>query len=308
MDYNSNYLHLSVSTGVLLAILERAGLISPLYSQDGIMIAGTGTVSAGYQNFVLCLEMPCAALGLWLAFPYKPFQTMRQSAIQGNGDFNPSHVRGNTLQSISSNLKETINPKDVVVDVLHNFHPHYQGYTQHSSTPSNQPIPYPSHKLGPLPPEALGGLLESAPQFNYSSTMADSEIPNGFLGQDIFTTQSKYPSYSRDKENYQQQPLEVPQTSQPAQTQTTVPDSRTEAGAALNPSLHRRSPSQGKSRVTEKIKLEAIPLEEKSNATGETLDVESPHPDDKEPEVSIMPGLKPKRFNEKSNLLNHKDV
>ena len=286
--------------------MERAGLISPLYSQDGVMIAGMGTVSAGYQNFVLCLEMPCAALGLWLAFPYKPFLTLRQSTIQGTSDFNPSHARGNTLQSISSNLKETINPKDVVVDVLHNFHPHYQGYTQHSSTPSNQSLPHPNHKLGPLPPEALGGLLESAPHFNYSSTMADSEIPNGFLGQDIFTTQAKYTSYSRDKENYQQQPLEVPQTSQPILTQ---PDPHTEAGAVLNPSLHHRSPStgQGKARGSEKIKLEAIPLEDKSNASG-PQNVESPLPDDKEPEVSIMPGLKPNRFNEKSNLLNHKDV
>lgn len=35
-----------------------------------------------------------------------------------------------TLQSISSSLKETMNPKDIMQDAIHNFHPQYQQYTQ----------------------------------------------------------------------------------------------------------------------------------------------------------------------------------
>ena len=35
-----------------------------------------------------------------------------------------------SLQSISSNLKETMNPKDIMTDAVHNFHPTYQQYTQ----------------------------------------------------------------------------------------------------------------------------------------------------------------------------------
>ncbi|EYB88713.1 hypothetical protein Y032_0242g3408 [Ancylostoma ceylanicum] len=38
-----------------------------------------------------------------------------------------------TLQSISSSLKETMNPKDIMQDAIHNFHPQYQQYTQHSN-------------------------------------------------------------------------------------------------------------------------------------------------------------------------------
>lgn len=38
-----------------------------------------------------------------------------------------------TLQSISSSLRETMNPKDIMQDALHNFHPQYQQYTQHSN-------------------------------------------------------------------------------------------------------------------------------------------------------------------------------
>ncbi len=35
-----------------------------------------------------------------------------------------------SLQSISSSLKETMNPRDIMQDAIHNFHPQYQQYTQ----------------------------------------------------------------------------------------------------------------------------------------------------------------------------------
>merc|ERR1719414_2382732 len=37
------------------------------------------------------------------------------------------------MQSISSSLKETMNPRDIMTDAIHNFHPQYQQYTQYSS-------------------------------------------------------------------------------------------------------------------------------------------------------------------------------
>jgi len=43
------------------------------------------------------------------------------------------------MQSISSSLKETMNPKDIVTDAIHNFHPQYQQYTQYQSGSSATP-------------------------------------------------------------------------------------------------------------------------------------------------------------------------
>lgn len=111
---------LSFWQGVVLAILEKGGAISPIYSEDGIMRQGMGTVSAGYQNFFICIEMVFAALALRFAFPH---------SIYSSG---PSSTAGRTvsLQSISSSLKETMNPRDIMQDAIHNFHPQYQQYTQ----------------------------------------------------------------------------------------------------------------------------------------------------------------------------------
>lgn len=55
--------------GVILAILEKADLLPEFYS-DGAK-ASTGTVSAGYQNFLICVEMFFASLALRYAFPYQ---------------------------------------------------------------------------------------------------------------------------------------------------------------------------------------------------------------------------------------------
>merc|ERR1719225_375941 len=41
--------------------------------------------------------------------------------------------RSVTMQSISSTLRETMNPRDIMTDALHNFHPQYSQYTQYSS-------------------------------------------------------------------------------------------------------------------------------------------------------------------------------
>jgi len=104
--------------------LEKAGVISPLYSDEGWAITSTGTVAAGYQNFIICIEMFFAAVALRFAFPVAPYGG-------GNGVCGTNTGRTVSLQSISSNLKETMNPKDIMADAIHNFHPNYQQYTQH---------------------------------------------------------------------------------------------------------------------------------------------------------------------------------
>lgn len=53
-----------------MAILEKAAIISPIVDSDG-STTSAGTVSAGYQNFCICLEMLFAAVALRYAFPYQ---------------------------------------------------------------------------------------------------------------------------------------------------------------------------------------------------------------------------------------------
>lgn len=110
---------LSFWQGVALAVLEKADVISPLAPGTA-----AGTVSAGYQNFLICIEMFFAAVALRYAFPHRVY-------VQGCQDSRAG--RSVTMQSISSSLKETMNPKDIMTDAIHNFHPQYQQYTQYSS-------------------------------------------------------------------------------------------------------------------------------------------------------------------------------
>nr|CAD7459013.1 unnamed protein product [Timema tahoe] len=114
---------LSFWQGVLLAVLEKAEVIDPIYDAKG-QPTSAGTVSAGYQNFLICIEMFFAAISLRYAFPYQ---------VYAQGCITDSHGRSVTMQSISSSLKETMNPKDIMTDAIHNFHPQYQQYTQYSS-------------------------------------------------------------------------------------------------------------------------------------------------------------------------------
>jgi len=111
---------LSFWQGVILAILEKVEVI---HSQPNM---NTGTVSAGYQNMLVCVEMLFAAIALRYAFPYTIY-----------GDLSGPTHRSVTMQSISSSLKETMNPKDIMTDAIHNFHPQYQHYTQYSAGDSS---------------------------------------------------------------------------------------------------------------------------------------------------------------------------
>ncbi|KAM6951901.1 transmembrane protein 184ba [Aplochiton taeniatus] len=112
---------LSFWQGLLLAILEKCGAIPKISSAE--VSVGEGTVAAGYQNFIICIEMFFASLALRHAFTYKVYVDKRLD----------SQGRPAPMKSISSSLKETMNPGDMVQDAIHNFSPAYQQYTQQST-------------------------------------------------------------------------------------------------------------------------------------------------------------------------------
>ncbi|XP_041093811.1 transmembrane protein 184ba isoform X2 [Polyodon spathula] len=112
---------LSFWQGLLLAVLEKCGAIPKISSVE--VSVGEGTVAAGYQNFIICVEMFFAAIALRYAFTYKVYVD-KQLVTQG---------RCAPMKSISSSLKETMNPGDIVQDAIHNFSPAYQQYTQQST-------------------------------------------------------------------------------------------------------------------------------------------------------------------------------
>lgn len=82
-------------SGVLLAIFEKAQVISPVINSLE-QSTSAGTVSAGYQNFLICIEMLFAAIALRYAFPYQ---------VYAAGCVTDSRGRSVTMQSISSSLK-----------------------------------------------------------------------------------------------------------------------------------------------------------------------------------------------------------
>ncbi len=67
-----------------------------------------------------------AAIALRFAFPFSVYMN------SSRGGVTPNSGRVVTMQSISSNLKETMNPQDIMHDAIHNFHPHYKNYTQYN--------------------------------------------------------------------------------------------------------------------------------------------------------------------------------
>ncbi|KAG9476976.1 hypothetical protein GDO78_002388, partial [Eleutherodactylus coqui] len=112
---------LSFWQGMLLAILERCGVIPEVQIINGNSV-GAGTVAAGYQNFITCIEMLFAAIALRYAFTCQVYREKKEN----------STAIVAPMQSISSGLKETMSPHDIVQDAIHNFSPTYQQYTQQS--------------------------------------------------------------------------------------------------------------------------------------------------------------------------------
>nr|XP_033946015.1 transmembrane protein 184B-like [Pseudochaenichthys georgianus] len=121
---------LSFWQGMLLAILEKCGAIPQINSAK--FSVGEGTVAAGYQNFIICIEMFFAAVALRHAFTYKVYMDKRLDSY-GSFPIYGQYGRCAPMKSISSSLKETMNPGDMVQDAIHNFSPAYQQYTQQST-------------------------------------------------------------------------------------------------------------------------------------------------------------------------------
>jgi hypothetical protein len=115
----------AIFQGFLLAVLEKVGVIEAF---DGGVAKNlsAGTVAAGWQNFIICIEMFFAAIALRFAFPYSVYVNCARAGVASTTG------RVVTMQSISSNLKETMNPQDIMHDAIHNFHPQYKNYTQYN--------------------------------------------------------------------------------------------------------------------------------------------------------------------------------
>jgi len=122
---------LSFWQGFILAVLEKMEFISSIKWEHGATETKSSSVSAGYQNFIICIEMLFAAIALRYAFPISAYMS---SGIGSGGE---GFGRSLTMQSISNTLKETINPRDIMTDAIHNFHPQYQQYTQYNSSGKN---------------------------------------------------------------------------------------------------------------------------------------------------------------------------
>lgn len=75
------------------------------------------------------------------------------------------------LQSISSGLKETVSPRDIVHDVIHNFSPAYQRYTQQSTHEA------PTLGQGPCPTPCTQTSLAGGPGKSRKSNVEKSLIP-----------------------------------------------------------------------------------------------------------------------------------
>ncbi|XP_053550979.1 transmembrane protein 184A isoform X2 [Bombina bombina] len=119
---------LSFWQGMLLAILERYGVIPEAQNINNSMV-GAGTVAAGYQNFIICIEMLFAAIALRYAFTCQVYREKKENSTAASVA---------PMQSISSGLKETMSPHDIVQDAIHNFSPTYQQYTQQSMQDAEQ--------------------------------------------------------------------------------------------------------------------------------------------------------------------------
>ncbi|XP_052328481.1 transmembrane protein 184ba isoform X1 [Oncorhynchus keta] len=129
---------LSFWQGMLLAILEKCGAIPKINSPE--VSVGEGTVAAGYQNFIVCIEMFFASLALRHAFTYRIYMDKRLDS-QGPVPMHGESGRCAPMKSISSSLKETMNPGDMVQDAIHNFSPAYQQYTQQSTLEQGHSAP-----------------------------------------------------------------------------------------------------------------------------------------------------------------------
>lgn len=76
-----------VFIGMLLAILEKCGAIPEVQIIDGKPV-GAGTVAAGYQNFIICIEMLFASIALRYAFTCQVYREKKENSTGNAGGLN----------------------------------------------------------------------------------------------------------------------------------------------------------------------------------------------------------------------------
>ncbi|EYB88717.1 hypothetical protein Y032_0242g3410 [Ancylostoma ceylanicum] len=80
---------LSFWQGFLIAILGATSAIDPVVDANGNVVIGKGTVAAGYQNFLICIEMFFAAIALKFAFGVSAYADAHSARI---GSSSYAHV------------------------------------------------------------------------------------------------------------------------------------------------------------------------------------------------------------------------
>ncbi|XP_006765510.2 PREDICTED: transmembrane protein 184A [Myotis davidii] len=92
---------------------------------------GAGTLAAGYQNFIICVEMLFASIALRYAFTCQVYAEKKDSSP------------GRRPASGGDGPRET-QTQDMVRDAIHNFSPAYQHYTQQATQEAPGPRALPA--------------------------------------------------------------------------------------------------------------------------------------------------------------------
>lgn len=104
---------------LLIAIVSQAGGIDTPGSLQGILIA---------------IECVPAAILVLRAFPISPYS---KEAV----DSSPlDSMSGKDFKQIFVSVQDTVNPKDIFQDVVHNFSSRYRGYAQYHNVQVNEPL------------------------------------------------------------------------------------------------------------------------------------------------------------------------
>lgn len=108
--------------GVGLAVAEK---LNAFAAED----TEPGKLAAAYQNFFICVEMFFISVAHLYAFPYQPYI---------NPDDEEMGMQLTAFQRVSSNLKKTLNPRDIVDDTVRNFSSKYNNYHQQADHDSEE--------------------------------------------------------------------------------------------------------------------------------------------------------------------------
>lgn len=99
--------------GIALVVAEGIGMIK----SEGDVEAGE--LAIAYQNFMICVEMFFASVGMYFGFTHKIY-------------IDPEDGKVVRASKIASNLKKTLSPKDMIDDTIRNFSKTYKKYTKQS--------------------------------------------------------------------------------------------------------------------------------------------------------------------------------